>query len=134
MFVASALLSTAARAGGRPRWRRLRPAAQVLAVIQAVVAIAFYMGLNEKVAQIETAQQQVAMELVSGSNYTWYLPDATLKEMVPRGPRTQAGGAAGRGGHRGGRGTSSRPASAAAQPPQGSGTAGGTQGEECRGV
>ena len=122
----------AARANGRPRWRRLRRAALVLAMIQAIAAIAFYIGINEKVALVETAQQQVAMELVSESSYTWYLPDATLKEVAPRGPRTQAGGAAGRGGRRGGRGTSCRPASAAAKPSQGSITAGGTQGEECR--
>ena len=132
MFVASALLSTAARANGRPRWRRLRRAALVLAMIQAIAAIAFYIGINEKVALVETAQQQVAMELVSESSYTWYLPDATLKEVAPRGPRTQAGGAAGRGGRRGGRGTSRRPASAAAKPSQGSTSAGGHQGEECR--
>ena len=127
MFVASALLSTAARANGRPRWLQLRRARWR----QLRRAIAFYIGINEKVALVETAQQQVAMELVSESSYTWYLPDAALKEVAPRGPRTQAGGAAGRGGRRGGRGTS-RPASAAAKPSQGSITAGRHQGGECR--
>ena len=132
MFVASALLSTAARANGRPRLRRLRRAAPVLPMIQAIADIAFYTGINEKVALVETAQQQVVMELVSESSYTWYLPDATLKEVAPRGARMQAGGAAGRCGRRSGRGTSRRPASAAAKPSQGSTAAGGHQGEECR--
>ena len=38
-------------------------------MIQAIAAIAFYIGINEKVALVETAQQQVAMELVSESSY-----------------------------------------------------------------
>ena len=54
-------------------------------------------GVEENMAQ---------MELASESTYTWYLPDATLKEMSPPRPRAHAGGAAGGSGHRGGRGAS----------------------------
>ena len=128
MFLAPALLSIAAEAGGRPHWHRLRRAGPVLAVI-LVLTLFFYACL----LQVETAQQQVLMELPPVSSYTWYFADATLKETVSHGPRTQAGSAAGGGDHRGGQATTGRSgsASAGAQPSQGSGTASGSQGGQC---
>ena len=85
MFVASALLSTAARANGRSRCLQLRRARWR----QLRRAIAFYSGINEKMAVVGTAQRQDVMELVSALSYTWYLRDARVKEVASRGSRTQ---------------------------------------------
>ena len=92
-----------------------------IAVIHGVVFVALRRGVEENTAQ---------MELASESTYTWYLPDATLKEMSPPKPRAHAGGAAGGSGHRGGRGASRRAGSTASQGSHRSGAAGGNPGGE----
>ena len=121
MFVAPSLAWRVGRRLERHQLWRAALAFAAIAVIHAVVFMALRRGVEENTAQ---------MELASESTYTWYLPDATLKEMSPPRPRAHAGGAAGGSGHRGGRGASRRAGSTASQGSHRSGAAGGNPGGE----
>ena len=86
MFVAPSLGAAAWRVGRRLERHQLWRAAlafAVIALIHGVVFMALRRGVEENTAQ---------MELASESTYTWYLPDATLKDMSPPRPRAHAGG------------------------------------------